>query len=148
MSLGRLPGAVALPALTKVAPGVLAVWFVVLGEWRWLAWAAGTTAAIVLGSVLLAPEAWVRWVQFLGTSAGERGLGSTVRLVASLGLVVWAARRLQAWLLAPALILACPVLGGYGPLAVMAPVLRLRQWGRTDQSEPGRQTGDTRVVTS
>ena len=60
LSLGRLPGAVALPALTKVAPGVVAVWFVVRGRVAATAWAVGTTAAIVLVSVLLAPEAWVR----------------------------------------------------------------------------------------
>ena len=86
-------------------------------------------------------------MQFLGTSAGERGLGSTVRLVLSLALVVWAARHHQAWLLAPALILACPVLGGYGPLAVLAAVPRLLQWGRTNPAIAARPTGDPRVAT-
>jgi hypothetical protein len=32
LALGRLPGAVALPLLTKVAPDVVAVWFVARGE--------------------------------------------------------------------------------------------------------------------
>ena len=130
LSLGRFPGAVALPILTKVAPGVVAVWFVVRREWRKVFWAVGTTAAIVVVSVLAAPEAWSRWVEFLGTSAGDRGFGSTVRLVLALVLVVWAARHGQAWLLGPALILACPVLGGYGPFAVLAAIPRLLQWQR------------------
>ena len=133
LSLGRFPGAVALPVLTKVAPGVVGVWFVVRREWRKVFWAAGTTAVIVLVSVLAAPEAWSRWVEFLGTSAGDRGFGSTVRLVLALVLVVWAARRGQAWLLAPALILACPVLGGYGPFAVLAAIPRLLQWQRAQR---------------
>ena len=143
LSLGRLPGAVALPILTKVAPGVVGVWFVARGEWRKVFWVAGTTAAIVLVSVLTVPDAWVSWVQFLGTSAGDRGFGSTVRLVLAFVLVVWAARRNQAWLLAPALILACPVLGGYGPLAVLAAIPRLLKWQRAHRAataEPAEVT--------
>ena len=85
-------------------------------------------------SVLTGPDAWVSWIQFLGTSAGDRGFGSTVRLVLALGIVVWAARRNQAWLLAPALILACPVLGGYGPFAVLAAIPRLLQWQRAHRA--------------
>ena len=54
----------------------------------------------------------------------------------ALVLVVWAARRNQAWLLAPALILACPVLGGYGPLAVLAAIPRLLQWQREHRRAP------------
>jgi hypothetical protein len=134
LSVGRFPGAVALPFLTKVAPGVVGVWFVARGEWRKLLWAAATTSAIVLVSFLIAPDAWGRWVSFLATSAGDRGLGSTARLVVALALVVWAARRGYAWLLAPALILACPVLGGYGPLAVLAAVPRLLQWQRENRT--------------
>jgi hypothetical protein len=143
LSLGRFPGAVALPILTKVAPGVVGVWFVARGEWRKVFWVAGTTAAIVLVSVLTVPDAWVSWVQFLGTSAGDRGFGSTVRLVLAFVLVVWAARRNQAWLLAPALILACPVLGGYGPLAVLAAIPRLLKWQRAHRAataEPAEVT--------
>src|SRR4029453_14808147 len=73
LSLGRFPGAVALPVLTKVAPGVVGLWFVVRREWRKVFWVAGTTAAIVLVSVPTVPDAWASWVQFLGTSAGDRG---------------------------------------------------------------------------
>jgi hypothetical protein len=57
--------------------------------------------------------------------------------------VVWAARRNQAWLLAPALILACPVLGGYGPLAVLAAIPRLLKWQRAHRAataEPAEVT--------
>jgi hypothetical protein len=134
LSLGQFPGAVALPLLTKVAPGVVGVWFVARREWRRVFWAVGTTAAIVLVSVLTVPEAWASWVQFLGTSAEDRGLGSTVRLALALVIVVWAARRNQTWVLAPALILACPVLGGYGPVAVLAAIPRLLQWQRTQRA--------------
>jgi Glycosyltransferase family 87 len=134
LSLGRFPGAVALPVLTKVAPGVVGVWFVARREWRQVFWVVGTTAAIVVVSVMTVPEAWATWLQFLGTSAEDRGFGSTVRLVLAVVIVVWAARRNQAWLLAPALILACPVLGGYGPFAVLAAIPRLLEWQRAQRA--------------
>jgi hypothetical protein len=137
LSLGRCPGAVALPALTKVAPAVVGVWFVVRGEWRRAASAVGTIAVIVLISVLADPQSWVRWLQFLTTSANDRGLGSSVRLVLALVVVVVAARRGWACVLAPALILACPVLGGYGPLAVLAAIPRLLAWQRRHSEAPG-----------
>ena len=136
LSLVRFPGAVAFPILTKVMPGVVGVWFVARGEWRKVLWVVGTTAAIVLVSVLTVPDAWVGWIQLLGASAGDRSIGSTVRLALALVLVVWAARRNQAWLLAPALILACPLLGGWSPLAVLAAIPRLLQWQRAQTAEP------------
>lgn len=130
LAVGRRPGAVALPLLTKFAPGVVGLWFVARGEWRRAAWAAATTLGIVAMSVAVNPQAWLDWVHFLGTSAGDRGTGSTLRLAVALVVVVLAARRGWAWLLAPALILACPVLGGYGSLAVLAAIPRLLSWQR------------------
>ena len=84
--------------LTKVAPGVVGVWFVVRRQWRATLW------------------------------------GATLRLAAALGIVIWAARTGRAWLLAPALILACPVLGGYGPLAVLAAIPRLLEFERAERA--------------
>ena len=61
------------------------------------------------------------------TSGGDRGAYVGIRLLISLAIVVWAARSGRAWLLAPALILACPVLGGFGAQAVLAAIPRLRR---------------------
>jgi hypothetical protein len=134
VSLGRTPGALALPLLTKIAPGVVGVWFVVRREWRAALWAAGVTVLIVAVSAAFAPAEWLAWAQFLAHSAGQRGGTTTLRIVAALGIVIWAARTGHAWLLAPALILACPVLGGYGPLAVLAAIPRLLQFERTERA--------------
>src|SRR5664280_2813727 len=40
VSLGRAPGALALPLLTKISPGVVGIWFVVRREWHAVMWAA------------------------------------------------------------------------------------------------------------
>jgi hypothetical protein len=134
ISLGRAPGALALPALTKIAPCVVGFWFVVRREWRAALWAAGVTTLIMAVSVAIAPAEWLAWAQFLSHSAGQRGGTATLRLAAALGIVIWAARTERAWLLAPAMILACPVLGGYGPLAVLAAIPRLVQFERTERA--------------
>ena len=134
VSLGRAPGALALPVLTKVAPSVVGVWFVVRREWHAALWAAGFTALIVAVSAAIAPAEWLAWAQFLSHSAGQRGGTATLRLAAALGITIWAVRTGRAWLLAPALILACPVLGGYGPLAVLAVIPRLVQFERTERA--------------
>ena len=134
VSLGRAPGALALPALTKITPCVVGFWFVVRREWRAALWAAGVTMLIIAVSVAIAPAEWLAWAQFLSHSAGQRGGTATLRLAAALGITIWAARTGRAWLLAPALILACPVLGGYSVLAVLAAIPRLVQFERTERA--------------
>jgi hypothetical protein len=143
VSLGRAPGALALSALTKIAPCVVGFWFVVRREWRAALWAAGVTLLIVAVSVAIAPSEWLAWAQFLSHSAGQRGGTATLRLAAALGIVIWAARTGRAWLLAPAMILACPVLGGYGPLAVLAAIPRLVQFERTERAAKAPDTASS-----
>jgi hypothetical protein len=140
VSLGRAPGALALSALTKVAPCIVGVWFVVRRQWRSAAWAAGVTVLIVAVSVAIAPAEWLAWAHFLAHSAGQRGGTATLRLAAGLGIVIWAARTGRAWLLAPALILACPVLGGYNALAVLAAIPRLVHFERTESAAKALDT--------
>ena len=154
-ALGRAPGALALPLLTKIAPGVVGLWFVLRREWGAAAWAAGTTLALVAVSFAVDPGAWVAWLSFLRDSSGDRGLLVAVRLVLAAVLVVVAARLRWVWLLAPALILACPVLGGFGPVAVLAAVPRLLLVQRELRSAPdedGRSSlaepSDRRSLTS
>jgi len=144
VSLRRAPWALALPVLTKIAPGVVGVWFVVRREWRSALWAVGTTVVIVALSYAIAPAAWVAWAQFLVESAGQRGGTAALRALAALGVVIWAARTGRAWLLAPALILACPVLGGYGPLAVLSAIPRLLQFERTERAAKAVDTAHER----
>ncbi len=144
ISLGRAPWALAFPALTKIAPSIVGVWFVVRRDWRSALWAAGITAGIAAVSYAIAPGAWLAWFQFLAHSAEERGGTASLRLAAALGVSIWAARTGRAWLLAPALVLACPVLGGYGPLAVLSAIPRLLEFERTERAEKALDTSRER----
>jgi Glycosyltransferase family 87 len=150
ISLGRAPGALALPILTKIAPGVVGVWFLVRRDWRSALWAGGVSIMIVMVSAAFAPDAWLAWAHFLVESAGERGGTASLRIAAAFGIAIWAARTGRAWLLAPALILACPVLGGYGPLAVLAAIPRLSQFERAERAAAAvaQVNEHTRILTA
>lgn len=146
LAIGRAPGALALPILTKIAPGVVGLWLVVRGEWRGVVKAATVTLAVAAVSVLIAPGAWVAWGRFIiDNSTTSRGGFAALRLVVAVLVIVWAARRSQAWLLAPAMILACPVLGGYGPLALLAAVPRLLEWQRAQSARDGSEQDEALV---
>lgn len=133
LSLGRAPGVLALPVLTKIAPGVVGVWFVVRREWHAALWAAGVTVLIAAVSATFAPAEWLAWAHFLEHSAGQQGGTAALRLAVALGVVVWAARSGRAWMLAPMMILASPVLG-YGQISVLAAIPRLLQFERAERA--------------
>jgi hypothetical protein len=123
------PSAWAFPLLTKVTTGLGPVWFAVRREWRALVWSLGVTAALAAVSIAFSVGAWADWIHFLATN---RGGDATLpyRLVAGLTLTVIAARRNQAWLLAPAILLASPVLHGWMYLSLLATVPRLLAFQR------------------
>lgn len=137
LALRRAPGALALPLLTKVFPFIPALWFVVRREWSSLLRLSIVVVAVVAVSVVLDPGAWSSWVTFLRSSASTgAGVGADIRLVFAVALVVWAARRNVAPLLAVAMVLACPVFGGYSPLAILTAVPRLMLWQRHPKQLP------------
>ena len=141
LGLTRFPGAFAIFAITKLAPSVVFVWFVVRREWGKAAVAIGTTLALVAISAAIDPEAWLHWVRFLFTSTSDGSVGAPIRAILALVIVVFAARTDRAWLLAPAVLLACPVFGGWGPLAVLAAIPRLLESGGPAGSSPESSSG-------
>jgi hypothetical protein len=124
----RWPAAWSFAVLTKVTTGVGLLWFAVRGEWKRLFQGAGVTALIVAFSYALEPEAWHSWVQFLfdnreGTP--DSTVTFVVRAILAIALVVIGARKHWAFLLAPAVVLASPVLAHVLPWTVLAAVPRL-----------------------
>ena len=114
----RYPALWAFPVLTKVAPGVGAVWHLARGEWRAVGIAAGTTALVAGVSLALAPQLWLDWWDLLRTSLGTSGTGNrglapplVVRAPLALVLVVWCARTDRRWGIPVSMVLACPVTG-------------------------------------
>jgi hypothetical protein len=120
------PWAWAFPLLTKVTTGIGPVWFAVRRDWRAVSWSIGTAAVLAGASFVLSPGPWFDWVHFLIDNRGGDG-SLPYRLVAGLVITVLAARANRPWLLAPAILLASPVLHGYMYLSLLAPIPRLLQ---------------------
>ena len=60
----RWPALWAFPILTKLAPGIGLLWFLVRREWRQLGIALGVTGVIVALSILAGPQDWVDFLRF------------------------------------------------------------------------------------
>ncbi len=138
----RWPAAWALLLLTKIAPGVGLLWFVLRREWRNLAVALGATVAIAAVSFALQPQAWWDWVALLQANLGKGGTWAAlpvpllVRAPLGIALLAWGAPRNQRWTVPIAVMLCLPALW-YGALSMAlavipltTPVERARAWQR------------------
>lgn len=123
-----------LPLLTKIGPAVVGLWFPARRDWRPMVTAAAATVGVIGISYAVSPDAWMRWVSFVLESSGDRGAGPTVRLACAAALTVWAALGRRAWVLAPAMVLACPVIQGYAVFAVLGAIPRLLAWERSQRT--------------
>lgn len=107
------PWAWSLPLLTKIVPGVLGVVYLAAsGTFRRAVGAVGVTLTVVAVSVLLSPDLWVQWVDFITTpGAGDARSSALIRATIAALVVVIAGFFRQSWLLAPAVMLSTPVFG-------------------------------------
>jgi hypothetical protein len=124
----RHPGAWAFPILTKVTMGVGLLWFAARGEWWRMLQGAGVTVLIVAVAYVMDPSSWHAWVDFLlsnrdGTKDGL--ILFALRCAGAVALVVVGARLNWSWLVAPAMLLASPVLVSIVPAALLAAIPRL-----------------------
>ncbi len=125
----KKPAVWALVLLTKVTPGVGLLWFVFRREWRSLGIALGATAIIVIPTLVLAPELWVRWVQALVNAGHAKEYASGiltvplwVRLPAAVVILWVGARRDWAWVVPIAVTLGLPVLWDHGLAIALASI--------------------------
>ena len=131
----RWPAAWAFVLLTKVAPGIGLLWFVLRGEWRSLAIALGVTVAIAGISFVVAPSLWFAWLGILtgGLSVEMAGyivpVPFLVRLPIAIALVAISARSDRPWLVPIACMLALPVMW-IGGLAILVAAVspRISDW--------------------
>jgi hypothetical protein len=129
----RYPAAWAFIVLTKVSPGVGALWFLFRGEWRKFAIAVGATVAIAAVSFVVAPDLWRQYVQtMVDNLAYDPGhpypipIPLPVRMVAAVGVVAWGARRDRRWAVPVAVTMSLPIIWihGFAVLLAMIPLWR------------------------
>ena len=132
----RHPAAYPFLVLTKVAPGVTALWWVMRREWRSLAIALGTAVILIAASFITTPSEWIAWVTHVSEVPDQAtnllAIPLLVRLPVAAALVVIAARLDRPWLLAPAIVAALPLLWFHG-LAALVAITPLRRMRRTSR---------------
>ena len=130
----RYPAVWAFPLLTKVAPGIGLVWFLVRREWRNLAIALTATVAVAGVSAVVAPGLWHDWYDLLRRSITDKqvvdgaylGIPVWVRLPFALAIIVWGARTSRHWTVPIAILLAMPILW-LNVFALLVAVVPLRE---------------------
>src|SRR5258706_592780 len=125
----RYPAAWAFIVLTKVSPGVGALWFLFRGEWRKFAIAVGATVAIAALSFATAPDLWRQYVQtMMDNLAYDPGhlypipIPLPVRMAAGAALVAWGARTDRRWTVPVAVTLALPIIWIHGFAVLLAAI--------------------------
>ena len=111
-----VPAAWAGLALTKVTPGVGALWLAFRGRWPEFGLAAVVTAAIAAVSFVVSPPLWGDWLTLMfaedagGAYAASIPVPLFVRLPLAVATLWWAARTDRPWLVPCACLLALPVI--------------------------------------
>lgn len=128
----RKPAAWSFAVLTKVTTGVGLLWFAARGDWKRMLQGIGATVIIVALSYAVDPSAWTDWVQFLFENRNgtpDSRFSFVVRCLAAVALVVVGARKQWAFLIAPAMVLASPVLVSVVPWTILVAIPRLLMEG-------------------
>lgn len=111
-----VPAAWAGLALTKVTPGVGALWLAFRGRWPEFGVALAITVAGAAASFVAAPQLWGDWLSVVFSEGAVGGYATSVpvplfiRLPLAVVVLWWAARSDRAWLVPFACLLALPVI--------------------------------------
>jgi hypothetical protein len=129
----RYPVAYLFLSLSKVSPGVTALWYLARREWRNFAIAVGGAAIVAAIAFVIAPDLWLEWLKHLSSYATQAqnliAIPLVIRLPIAALLVIVAARTDRPWILAPAVVLSLPLLWVHG-LAVLVAITPLVRMSR------------------
>jgi hypothetical protein len=146
----RYPIAWAFIVLTKVSPGVGALWFAFRGEWRKFAIAVGATLAIAAASFVIAPNLWREYTTtMIDNLAYDPGhpypvpIPVPIRMAMSAAIVWWGARTDRRWVVPVAVALSLPIIWFHG-LAVLAACIPLWREDRRARAASAPSGGEHR----
>ncbi len=147
----RVPAAWAGLALTKVTPGVGALWLAFRGRWPEFGLAALLTLTVAAISFVAAPQLWGDWLALMfGEDAGGAYAASIpiplfVRLPLAVATLWWAARTDRPWLVPCACLLALPVIWFNG-LSLLLGSVALLEARPQSESVTTLQGADTAIA--
>lgn len=137
----KMPAVWVFAVFTKVAPGVGMLWFAFRGDWRRFLHSVVSTIVVVI--ILLTFDYSTNfsgWITFLlqndeGTQDGQ--FGFALRFVLAVILVAVGARIQKAWLIAPAMLFASPILFNFPALALLSCIPRLHEISKEEAAASG-----------
>jgi hypothetical protein len=113
----RWPGAATFLLISKVAPGVVVLYYAGARRWRAVGSALMITIGLVVVSFVLAPDLWVQWVSLLARSSESHMAGASpplnlgpiwIRACLAGALVIWGGATNRPWTLVLGSLLALP----------------------------------------
>jgi hypothetical protein len=146
-----VPAAWAGLALTKVTPGIGALWLAFRGRWREFGLAVLVTLCAAAVSFVAAPQLWGDWLTLMfGEDAGGAYAASIpvplfLRLPLAVATLWWAARTDRVWLVPCACLLALPVIWFNGLSLLLGSVALLEARPRT-ASLPAPRGAETAIA--
>jgi Glycosyltransferase family 87 len=146
-----VPAAWAGLALTKVTPGIGALWLAFRGRWLEFGLAALITLGAAAVSFIAAPQLWGDWLTLMfGEDAGGAYAASIpiplyIRLPLAVATLWWAARTDRVWLVPSACLLALPVIWFNGLSLLLGSVALLEARPQTT-SVPAARGAETSVA--
>lgn len=141
-----VPAAWAGLALTKVTPGIGALWLAFRGRWAEFGLAAVIALAAAAVSFVASPQLWGDWLTLMfGEDAGGAYAASIpvpllVRLPLAVAILWWAARTDRPWLVPCACLLALPVIWFNGLSLLLGSVALLEARGQPAERSAARST--------
>jgi hypothetical protein len=140
----RYPVAWTFIVLTKVTPGVGALWFAFRREWRGFAIAVVSTVLIVGVSYAIAPDLWRQYVSTMVDNLDyDPGhpypipIPLPIRLAVAVAVVAWGARTDRRWTVPVAATISLPIIWFHG-FALLVAAIPLWRQDRARRAQPER----------
>ena len=142
----RYPAAWAFPLLSKVTPGIAVLWFAGARQWRNLAIALGTTAAIAAISFVIAPQQWFEFarvnaaafISFDPPRPYPIPISFVIRAPIAAAIALWGGWTNRRWAVPVAATIALPIIWVHGLSMLLAIIPLAREDAKVRAGERAR----------
>ena len=151
----RYPAAWAFPLLSKVTPGIAVLWFAGARQWRNLAIALGTTAAIAAISFVIAPQQWFEFarvnaaafISFDPPRPYPIPISFLIRAPLAAAIALWGGWTNRRWTVPVAATIALPIIWVHG-LSMLLAIIPLAREDAKDRATEERTRGNVPATTT
>ena len=151
----RYPAAWAFPLLSKVTPGIAVLWFAGARQWRNLAIALGTTAAIAAVSFVIAPQQWFEFarvnaaafISFDPPRPYPIPISFVIRAPLAAAIALWGGWTNRRWTVPVAATIALPIIWVHG-LSMLLAIIPLAREDAKHRAAAEQSRGNVLATTT